>query len=187
MQPSAETLAIAYGSKNPRPRLWRPALGYCFVVWIDPAFTRSETELVRESMVAMIGCTAGDVGFETWLRGPHDVRIVKDGARPYNYAGLTYPFVKDDVMVGAEVVIHPQWVRHKVVNHELGHVLGMADAELADSVMGGLDIDAGGPTELDRIAWRYMASLEPGTLRPGLPPGARPFFRTPTVIVDAAA
>ena len=182
MTPTPETLAIAFGSRNPRSRLWRPKLGYCFSVFVDPAIdTFGAGDMVREALTAMVWCTDGDVGFD-W--GPErrgdEVRIVLDGARPGvggvpgAYAGLCTPDVRENEVVGAEIVLNDRYLRFpngrllsKGVLHEIGHGIGFGDVEFEQSVMGGLDHHATMPTELDRAAWRWVREQPIGALRPG--------------------
>lgn len=155
---AAEIQQIAQGAHE-RPR--RPTLGHCFSVWVDPAFSDS-LGIVFEALNEWINATAGQIGFGLGARSVHDLRIVLDGARPVMapYAGLAYLHMLGDLVVGGEVVIHPDYVRPKVVLHEVGHILGFADCELRHSVMGGLPIDDARVPDIDRQAWAWLAAQE---------------------------
>lgn len=185
MTPSAETLAIAYGEKDPRSRLWRPAMPVTFGAWIDPAIDAfGAGDMVRAALDAIADLTDGDVRFRVFPSPSNPFRIVLDGARvvgggePGAYSGLCTPIVIDNEVRAAEIVLNDRYLRwqgkllSKAPLHELGHGIGFGDVELRDSMMGGLDHFATQPTELDRAAWRW-ARLQPiGFRRPGLQPGA---------------
>lgn len=181
------TVAIAFGVEpHAKPRLERPPLGHCFTVWLDPAFSDEERVLIGEGLVAMIGLTNGDVGFQVTPDETAAIRIVKDGARPIGiaYAGLAYRHVSNYVILGGEIVLHPDWVAHKVVRHEIAHLLGMEHPQQRGSLMSDLPHDSQEIPDVDRVAWRYMAELEPGTLRPGLEGAAAARHQRPYVLVD---
>lgn len=181
--PSAEILAVAYGAPRPRARLCRAEIGHCFSVWIDPAFSktaapkaeRSEYDLVLAAMKAVQAMTESSVGFEVGARVVDDLRIVKDGSRPYNngsYVGLTYPRIESGFCRGGEVVLAPDWVRGKPIMHELCHIIGMCDADkdcvpgAAGSVMSAMPHDSLEPSDLDRAAWAWMRMQSVGKLHP---------------------
>ena len=152
-----EIHAIAFGTTGDRG-LWRPEIGRAFSTWIDPNFLREERRLLLDMIVRIIGATDGDVGFVFSDKESSEVRWVKDGGRPYpGYVGLTYPRVRSNgLMYGAEVVLHPSWVVPRVILHEGMHVLGMGDSGVRSSLSGGLDSDT--VPDIDRRAWRWMAS-----------------------------
>lgn len=184
IEATPETLAIAFGRNPGRPRLQRPdrpwASAVCFSTWIDPAFAArdGEDKLIREMMARTNERTGRRVVFEP-TAGPEwaHVRIVLDGSREAGlaYAGLAYVNVDQDAIYGGEVVLHPDWVRSKVILHELAHLLGFdhPQEECRESVMAEMPIDSRDWSGADVACFQWMAEQRPGLPNPAFPPGVR--------------
>lgn len=170
--PSAFTTALAFGyPAEHRARLTRAAVGQCFALRLDPSFTSSEAALIHASALAVTMATGEDVTFSAAC--PSSIHIEKDGEHRLadgtpitGYAGLAYIDAVDGWVLGGRVILNPDYVRSKVVMHELLHVVGFMHPGLPGSVMSDLPLDAQRPARVDVDAWDWMRAQPHGLAGP---------------------
>lgn len=166
------TTALAFGyEQEHRARLVRAGVGQCFALVLDPSFTRSELDLIHAAALAVTAATGDDIVYAPGCSAT--VRIERDGAHRLvdgtpvtGYAGLAYIDAIDGRVVGGRVIVNPDFVRSKVVMHELLHVVGFMHPGLPGSVMSDLPIDAPQPARVDVDAWDWMRSVPFGAPGP---------------------